>query len=41
LYTESDLWEISIKMYRLEKGPGVSKRVGFLSQYDRLTRGIF
>jgi len=29
LYTESDLWEISIKIYRLEKGPRVSKHVGF------------
>jgi len=29
LYTESDLWEISIKMCRLERGPDISKRVGF------------
>lgn len=29
MYTESDLWEISIKIYRLGKGPGISKRVGF------------
>jgi len=29
LYTESDLREISIKIYRLEKGPGISKRVDF------------
>jgi hypothetical protein len=29
LYTESDLWEISIKIYRLEKNPGISKRVDF------------
>lgn len=29
MYTESDLWEIGIKIYLLEKGPGISKHVGF------------